>query len=110
MSACCVEVCSVNSCPSAKPKSTVRKFAVRSSMRLTMPLAANLVSSGSDRIFPRAGSIKGFSLMLKVSHKQSLRDLTQIKQFAFAHNYSAVLAVTGRCHGKGWDSSKSQKT
>jgi hypothetical protein len=32
-----------------------------------------------DRIFSRAGSIKGFSLMLKVSHKHGLRDLTQIK-------------------------------
>src|ERR1039457_4582714 len=75
----CVEVCSVNSWPSAKPNSTMRECAVRSSVRLTMPLAANLVSSASDRIFSRATSIKGFSLMRRLSHSRARRELTQVK-------------------------------
>ena len=36
--ACCVEVCSVSSWPSAKPKSTSRALGARSRVRLTMPL------------------------------------------------------------------------
>src|ERR1017187_7524681 len=75
----CVEVCSVSSCPLAKPNSTTREFPVRSSVRLTMPFAANLVSSASDRIFSCATSIKGFSLMRRLSHKCGWRELTQVK-------------------------------
>src|ERR1035441_9588580 len=75
----CVEVCSVSSCPSAKPNSTTREFEVRSSVRLTMPFAANLVSSASDRIFSCATSIKGFSLMHRLSHRRARRELTQVK-------------------------------
>src|ERR1017187_6602732 len=79
MTADCVEVCSVSSCPSAKPNSTTREFTVRSSVRLTMPFAANLVSSASDRIFSCATSIKGFSLIRLISHGYGGRELTQVK-------------------------------
>src|ERR1039458_8336688 len=79
MTACWVEVCSVNSWPSAKPKSTVREWAVRSRVRLTMPLAAYLVSSASDRIFVELQKQRGFSVMMNLysPHRQSA--LTQVK-------------------------------
>src|SRR5215471_17328522 len=44
MRACCVDVCSVNSWPSAKPKRTSRAEEVLSSVRLTIPFGANCVS------------------------------------------------------------------
>lgn len=75
----CVDVCSVNSCPSVKPNNTIREFTVRSNVRLTMPFGANWVSSASDRIFSCAASNKGFSLMRQISHGHALWELTQVK-------------------------------
>ena len=74
--ACCVDVCSLNSWPSANPNNATREWAVRSSVRLTMPLGANRVSAASDRIFSRPASINGCSLTPIPSQKPAERVLT----------------------------------
>src|ERR1035441_8150706 len=91
----CVEVCSLSSWPSANPNRTTREFGVRSSVRLTMPFAANLVSAASDRIFSCATSINGFSLMGKVSHGVDWRELTQVK-----HGSDSCFDDGGRVNAK----------
>ena len=62
------------------PNSTTRVVSVRSNVRLTMPLGANLVSSASETTFSVAGSIKGFSLISQMSHESERECLMQVKQ------------------------------
>src|SRR5665213_1701765 len=95
MTAHCVDVCSVSSWPAAKPKSVTREVGVRSSVRLTMPFAANWVSLASDRIFSCATSIRGFSLMGKLSHERIWPALTYVKPLAFWPDRDEV-SVTGK--------------
>src|SRR5258707_11807907 len=58
----------------------MRVVSVRSRVLLTIPFGANFVSSASEMTFSFPGSIKGFSLMSRVSHGSHLKCLMQVKQ------------------------------